>query len=111
MPIKGQEASQMGSLFTLRPRDWMVPSFQETAAMVWRGWPIDKLLRLYAGHIEGGSPAPRQHDLPLMIKIRTPRPQAPTGTTSGASPTPRRAHGWLGSRLPSRPDLRRATSR
>ena len=40
-----------------------------------------------------------------MIKTRTPRPQAPTGTTSGASPTPRRAPGWLGSRLPSRPDL------
>src|SRR3990172_13372365 len=37
-PIKGQEASQLGSTFTLRPSDWMVPSFRETAAMVWRGW-------------------------------------------------------------------------
>jgi TPP-dependent pyruvate/acetoin dehydrogenase alpha subunit len=53
-PIKGQEASQMGSVFTLWRQDWMVPSFQETAAMVWRGWPIEKLLRFYAGHIEGG---------------------------------------------------------
>ena len=27
-PIKGQEASQMGSVFALRPTDWMVPSFR-----------------------------------------------------------------------------------
>src|SRR3989454_17377 len=46
-PIKGQEASQIGSAFTLRPSDWMVPSFRETAAMVWRGWPIDKLLHFF----------------------------------------------------------------
>src|SRR5512132_3602108 len=54
-PIKGQEASQIGSVFTLRRQDWMVPSFRETAAMVWRGWPIEKLLLFYAGYIEGGS--------------------------------------------------------
>src|SRR5207249_4920099 len=40
-PIKGQEASQLGSVSTLRPTDWMVPSFRETAAMLWRGWPIE----------------------------------------------------------------------
>jgi len=40
-PIKGQEASQLGSVYTLRPTDWMVPSFRETAAMLWRGWPIE----------------------------------------------------------------------
>ena len=32
-PIKGQEASQIGAVSTLRPSDWMVPSFRETAAM------------------------------------------------------------------------------
>jgi len=49
-PIKGQEASQMGSVFTLRPTDWMVPSFRETAAMIYRGWPIEKMLLFFAGH-------------------------------------------------------------
>src|SRR2546426_6901428 len=53
-PIKGQEASQMGSAFTLRRIDWMVPSFRETAAMIWRGWPIEKLLLFFAGQLEGG---------------------------------------------------------
>jgi pyruvate dehydrogenase E1 component alpha subunit len=75
-PLKGQEASQMGSVFTLRPTDWMVPSFRETAAMLWRGWPIEQLLRLFAGYIEGGRPAPTQHDLPITIPVATQLPHA-----------------------------------
>src|SRR5437867_1548230 len=75
-PIKGQEASQIGSAFTLRPSDWMVPSFRETAAMVWRGWPIDKLLHFFAGRLEGGQPAPDQHDLPITIPVATQLPHA-----------------------------------
>src|SRR3989338_3908065 len=53
-PIKGQEASQMGSAFALRPTDWMVPSFREAAGMVWRGWAIEELLLFFAGYVEGG---------------------------------------------------------
>ena len=75
-PTKGQEAAQMGSIFTLRPTDWMVPSFRETAAMVWRGWPIEKLLLFFAGHLEGGQPAPEQHDLPITIPVATQLPHA-----------------------------------
>jgi pyruvate dehydrogenase E1 component alpha subunit len=75
-PIKGQEASQLGSVFTLRRQDWLVPSFRETAAMVWRGWPIEKLLLFYAGYIEGGAPAPDQHDLPVTIPVATQLPHA-----------------------------------
>ena len=75
-PIKGQEASQMGSVVTLRPTDWMVPSFRETAAMLWRGWPIEKLLLFFAGFLEGGQPAPDQHDLPITIPVATQLPHA-----------------------------------
>lgn len=75
-PIKGQEASQLGSVATLRPGDWMVPSFRETAAMVWRGWPIEKLLLFFAGFLEGGAPAPDQHDLPICIPVATQLPHA-----------------------------------
>jgi pyruvate dehydrogenase E1 component alpha subunit len=75
-PIKGQEASQMGSAFTLRRTDWMVPSFRETAAMVWRGWPIEKLLLFFAGYMEGGQPGPDQHDLPVTIPVATQLPHA-----------------------------------
>ncbi|MBI4589615.1 MAG: pyruvate dehydrogenase (acetyl-transferring) E1 component subunit alpha [Candidatus Rokubacteria bacterium] len=75
-PIKGQEASQIGSVFTLRPTDWMVPSFRETAAMLWRGWPIEKILLFFAGYLEGGQPGSDQHDLPITIPVATQLPHA-----------------------------------
>ncbi|HSE93379.1 MAG TPA: pyruvate dehydrogenase (acetyl-transferring) E1 component subunit alpha, partial [Methylomirabilota bacterium] len=75
-PIKGQEASQIGSVWTLRPTDWMVPSFRETAAMLRRGWPIEKLLLFFAGYLEGGRPAPEQRDLPVTIPVATQLPHA-----------------------------------
>src|SRR5687768_14197599 len=75
-PIKGQEASQIGSVATLRSQDWMVPSFRETAAMLWRGWPIERMLRFFAGQLEGGQPGPDQHDLPITIPVATQVPHA-----------------------------------
>src|SRR6266511_519604 len=75
-PIKGQEASQLGSVFTLRPTDWMVPSFRETAAMLWRGWSIEKFLLFFSGYLEGGQPAPEQRDLPITIPVATQLPHA-----------------------------------
>ncbi|HXJ79585.1 MAG TPA: pyruvate dehydrogenase (acetyl-transferring) E1 component subunit alpha [Candidatus Methylomirabilis sp.] len=75
-PIKGQEASQIGSVFTLRKTDWMVPSFRETAAMLWRGWSIEKILLFFAGYLEGGQAAPEQHDLPITIPVATQLPHA-----------------------------------
>src|SRR2546430_17596254 len=55
-PIKGQEASQLGSVCTLRPTDWMVPSFRETAAMVWRGGPIGEPPLFFPASGGGGRP-------------------------------------------------------
>jgi len=75
-PIKGQEAAQIGSVVTLARTDWMVPSFRETAAMLWRGWPIEKLLLFFAGYLEGGHPEPDQHDLPVAIPVATQLPHA-----------------------------------
>ncbi len=75
-PLKGQEAAQIGSVAALTPRDWMVPSFRETAAMLWRGWPIEKMLLFFAGYLEGGQPAPDQRDLPITIPVATQLPHA-----------------------------------
>ena len=75
-PLKGQEASQIGSVATLTSHDWMVPSFRETASMLWRGWPIEKLLLFFAGYLEGGQPAPEQRDLPITIPVATQLPHA-----------------------------------
>ena len=75
-PIKGQEASQIGTVFSLESRDWMVPSFREMAAMLWRGWPIERILAFYAGRLEGGRPGPEQRDLPVTIPVATQLPHA-----------------------------------
>jgi pyruvate dehydrogenase E1 component subunit alpha len=75
-PIKGQEAAQIGSVATLRRTDWMVPSFRETAAMLWRGWTMEKVLQFFAGYLEGGQPAPDQRDLPICIPVGTQLPHA-----------------------------------
>src|ERR671936_941870 len=75
-PIKGQEAAQLGSVAVLNPTDWMVPSFRETAAMIHRGWPIERLLAFFAGYLEGGQPGPEQHDLPITIPVATQLPHA-----------------------------------
>src|SRR5919201_5362810 len=75
-PIKGQEAAQIGSVLPLRPSDWLVPSFRETATMIWRGWPMEKLLLFFAGYVEGGQPGPHQNDLPITIPVATQLPHA-----------------------------------
>ena len=75
-PLKGQEAAQIGSVAALSPHDWMVPSFRETAAMLWRGWPIEKMLLFFAGYLEGGQPATGQRDLPITIPVATQLPHA-----------------------------------
>ncbi|HET8531658.1 MAG TPA: pyruvate dehydrogenase (acetyl-transferring) E1 component subunit alpha [Methylomirabilota bacterium] len=75
-PIKGQEAAQIGSAATMRRSDWMVPSFRETAAMLWRGWTMEKMLLFFAGYLEGGQPAPDQRDLPICIPVGTQLPHA-----------------------------------
>jgi pyruvate dehydrogenase E1 component alpha subunit len=54
----------------------MVPSFRETAAMIHRGWPIEKILAFFAGYLEGGQPGPEQHDLPVAIPVATQIPHA-----------------------------------
>jgi pyruvate dehydrogenase E1 component alpha subunit len=75
-PLKGQEAAQIGSVAALTARDWLVPSFRETAAMLWRGWPIEQMLLFFAGYLEGGRPAPEQRDLGITIPIATQIPHA-----------------------------------
>jgi len=44
--------------------------------MLWRGWPIEKLLLLFAGYLEGGQPDEHQHDLPITIPVATQMPHA-----------------------------------
>src|SRR5262249_38984410 len=48
-PIKGQEASQIGSVCTLEARGWLGPAFRGGALLLWRGWRLEELPALSAG--------------------------------------------------------------
>jgi pyruvate dehydrogenase E1 component alpha subunit len=68
-PITGQEAAQLGAVALLRPSDWMVPSFRETAAEFWRGRSLESVLLYYNGFNEGGRIEADRNDLPISIPV------------------------------------------
>ncbi len=75
-PVKGQEAAQIGAVAPLQPDDWVVPSFRETAAAIYRGTPLAGLLLLLAGYNEGGRIPDGQNDLPMAVPVGTQIPHA-----------------------------------
>jgi len=68
-PITGQEAAQLGAVALLRPSDWMVPSFRETAAEIWRGRSLESIILANNGFNEGGRVAADQNNLPVAIPV------------------------------------------
>jgi pyruvate dehydrogenase E1 component alpha subunit len=75
-PIRGHEAAVLGSVYALRPSDWMVPYYREWPAYMWRGWPLENLVLYYAGYAEGMRVPDGVRDLPLCIPIASQVPHA-----------------------------------
>jgi pyruvate dehydrogenase E1 component alpha subunit len=76
LPARGHEAAVLGSVYALRPTDWLVPVWREWAAYVWRGWPLENLILLYAGLTEGTAVPPDIRDLPVCVPMGTHVPHA-----------------------------------
>lgn len=70
-PSKGQEAACLGVAYNLRKEDWMCPSYRETAAFLWRGWPIDRFMLWWGGHEIGSSIPEGINDTPIAVPIAT----------------------------------------
>jgi pyruvate dehydrogenase E1 component alpha subunit len=70
-PIKGQEASQIGPVATLREDDWMVPAFRESGAMIWRGQSLEGILLLYGGYNQAGEIPGGINNLPVAVPVGT----------------------------------------
>ena len=70
-PIKGQEASQIGIVAAMRESDWMVPSFRETGAYLWRGTPMENILLVNAGYYQGNEFPEDSTDLPVAVPVGT----------------------------------------
>jgi pyruvate dehydrogenase E1 component alpha subunit len=75
-PVHGQEAAQIGAVAALQKKDWVVPSFRETAASLWRGTSPAGILLYDAGYNEGGRVPDEINDLPIAIPVATQLPHA-----------------------------------
>jgi len=76
IPSRGQEAAALGSVYALRPTDWVVPYFRELAAYLWRGWPLEQLILYLAGYAEGMRVPEGMRDLLLYIPVASQIPHA-----------------------------------
>jgi len=48
-PIKGHEAISLGSIYAIRPTDWVVPYYREMPGLLLRGWPLENIILYYGG--------------------------------------------------------------
>jgi pyruvate dehydrogenase E1 component alpha subunit len=70
-PAKGQEAAQIGAVAPLQQEDWVVPSFRETAAAIYRNTPLSGLFIFQAGYNEGARIPEVQRNLPIAVPVGT----------------------------------------
>jgi len=68
-PCKGQEAIPLGVAYCLRKEDWLVPSYRELSAFLWRGWSIWQYIAWWGGHEKGNEVPPGINDLPIAVPI------------------------------------------
>ena len=75
-PISGQEAAQVGAAAVLRPEDWLVPSFRETAAELWRGRSLENIIIGNNGFNEAGRLPENSRTFPIAIPVASQIPHA-----------------------------------
>jgi len=76
LAARGHEAAVLGSVYALRPTDWLVPVWREWPAYVWRGWPLEHLILLYAGYLDGMRVPDGLRDLPVCVPMGSHVPHA-----------------------------------
>jgi len=73
----GQEASIVGSALALRPdRDWIVPQYRESTAMIHHGYPLRALLLYYLGNPLGALLPDDVRVAPIQISLAAQLPHA-----------------------------------
>lgn len=70
-PVKGQEASQIGSAYALSQKDWVFPTYRESAALITRGLPISQLIQYWAGSEYGNDTSKERNNFPISIAVGT----------------------------------------
>jgi pyruvate dehydrogenase E1 component alpha subunit len=75
-PIRGQEASQVGSALALAPSDWVFPSFREMGVHLTLGFPIDQLYQYWTGDERGQVTPAHLNIFPFCVGVGTHIPHA-----------------------------------
>jgi pyruvate dehydrogenase E1 component alpha subunit len=75
-PSKGQEASMLGPAMALEEDDWLVWSFREMGALLWRGVPLDTVFLHWMGHEDGNSYPEGVKVTPCAIPVGSQLPHA-----------------------------------
>lgn len=70
-PVKGQEASEIGAVAVLEEEDWLVQSYREHAAGLWRGQSMEAYLINYGGYYQGNEIPEDSHVTPVAIPVST----------------------------------------
>ncbi len=73
-PVRGQEAVQIGTCYTLRSSDWVVQSFREPGVCFHRGWPIGSILQFWGGYEEGCAVPEGINDTPIAVPVASQLP-------------------------------------
>jgi pyruvate dehydrogenase E1 component alpha subunit len=68
-PSFGQEAAQLGSIYATDEDDWMVQSYRELTANLWRGMRLQDDLIYAAGYERGMELSPEDRQTPIAIPI------------------------------------------
>jgi pyruvate dehydrogenase E1 component alpha subunit len=76
-PVKGQEASVVGTSLPLDPRvDWVVPYYREFPAVVRQGMPLDRIICGYMGRVKSSVIPDDVNVLPNQVALATQLPHA-----------------------------------
>lgn len=76
-PARGQEAVVAGTALALdAERDWMVPQYRESAALVHHGYPLDLLLLYFMGNPAGAGVPEGINAMPPQIALAAQLPHA-----------------------------------
>jgi len=75
-PVRGQEATQVGSAFALDPADWVFPAFREMGVGIVRAIPMRMLFQYWSGDERGSDVPIHRHYFPTSIPVGTHLPHA-----------------------------------
>lgn len=87
----GEEAVQAASILALQERDWLFPTYRQTAVVTLRGCPPDVPLLMWRGHPQGWHDVMRYRTAPICVPVATNYPHA-VGAAWGSR---LRGEGWV----------------